>query len=63
MCSTDSWKHRSKLSKESRVNEVDLGVMSIVVKPEAMARNTKGVSTEKRSQDKTLYIKKKRKKY
>ena len=31
---TDSWKHRAKLSKESRGNKADLGVISSEVRPE-----------------------------
>lgn len=49
MCLTDSWKYRSKLSKESRVNEVDLEVISTVVRPEAMGvdESAKEMSTDK----------------
>lgn len=31
---TDSWKHRSKFSKDSRGNEADVGVISTEVRPE-----------------------------
>ena len=46
---TDSWKHRAKLSKESRGNKADLGVISSEVRPETTGvdASAKEMNTDK----------------